>query len=149
MSSGKTNRTKGHNYERYLSKVFRDMGYPHCKTSRQASRLYDDCGIDLWGIPFAIQAKNGYINNRIKPDIEFRKITENIIKNFPKESNEFKFKKILFNKLDGYKNENHLVTMQFAEFIEMLAQIKFCAEILTDEQVKIVNNKIEDFLKKI
>ena len=46
-SVGKTNRRKGHNAERYYANFFKDLGYTFCKTARQASRLHDDCGIDL------------------------------------------------------------------------------------------------------
>lgn len=59
MSQGKTNKTKGSNGEREYAKLFRELGYPLCKTARQGSRLMDDAGIDLINIPFNVQIKVG------------------------------------------------------------------------------------------
>lgn len=56
--SGKTNRTKGHNFERKIAADLRGLGFERCLTSRQASRLYDDCKLDFFGLPFNLQAKN-------------------------------------------------------------------------------------------
>lgn len=57
--SGARNRRIGHDYERILCKEFREvLGFTKCKTSRQASRLLDDCKVDLYGIPFNVQAKS-------------------------------------------------------------------------------------------
>ena len=58
-SKGKTNRRKGHNAERHYASFFKELGYEFCKTSRQASRLHDDCGIDLMYLPFLVQIKAG------------------------------------------------------------------------------------------
>jgi len=55
---GSTNRRKGHNFEREIAKVLREMGYREALTSRQASRLYDDCKLDIWGVPLNVQIKN-------------------------------------------------------------------------------------------
>lgn len=54
-----TNRTKGHNYERALVKLFRELGWLDCKTSRYESKMWDDLKVDLTHTdPFHIQAKN-------------------------------------------------------------------------------------------
>ncbi len=57
-NKGKTNRAKGFQWERDLAQIFRDLGYPKCKTTRQTSRLLDSCKVDLDFIPYNIQAKN-------------------------------------------------------------------------------------------
>ena len=58
-NNGKTNRTKGHNYERQLAKEFREiLGDEDCRTSRQSSRLLDDCKVDLDCYFLNIHAKN-------------------------------------------------------------------------------------------
>lgn len=57
-NNGARNRRKGQNWERDLAQIFRDLGYPKCKTTRQTSRLLDSCKVDLDFIPFNIQAKN-------------------------------------------------------------------------------------------
>ncbi len=57
---GNTNKRKGSQAEREIVQFFKELGFYHCKTSRQASRLLDDAGVDLWGIPFNVQVKAGY-----------------------------------------------------------------------------------------
>lgn len=59
-NKGSRNRNAGHSWEREIAKNFRDIGYDKCKTSREASKLLDNCKVDHWGIPYNIQAKNGY-----------------------------------------------------------------------------------------
>jgi hypothetical protein len=56
---GKINtRAKGHTFERKLMKVFIDLGWTNCKTSRNESRARDDQKVDLCHTsPFNIQAK--------------------------------------------------------------------------------------------
>jgi hypothetical protein len=64
--SGKTNRTKGHNLEREIARMFRDeLGFKFAKTSRLASRMLDNCKVDIAGIPFLIQTKAGYAKSLI------------------------------------------------------------------------------------
>lgn len=56
--SGASVRQKGHNFERAIAQGFRGLGFPHAKTSRQVSRIADDCKIDIVGVyPFAPQCK--------------------------------------------------------------------------------------------
>lgn len=141
---GKTNRNKGNNYERELAKTFRNMGYSYCKTSRQASRLYDDSGFDLWGLPYLIQAKCGYEKSRIKPDVQFRKMNENLIKNFPPNSLEHGYIKAVFNKINGYKSENHLVTFEYKDIIKILAKIHEYENLLSAEELKKIEENINN-----
>lgn len=120
-SRRKNSRTKGHNYERWLAKFFREQfDFNFCKTSREASRILDDCGIDIANIPYNLQAKSGYKGHRPKPDIIFASMTEKLQKNFPKDDPIHNRIKLLFHKLDGHKPENHLVTLQFDDFIKIL-----------------------------
>jgi hypothetical protein len=55
--NGKRNRRVGHDFERKITQTLREMGYANALTSRQASRLYDDCKLDIWGVPFNVQTK--------------------------------------------------------------------------------------------
>lgn len=59
MSRGNTNRQKGHNAERYYAKIFKDLGFTFCVTSRYGSKLVDDAGIDLLNLPINVQIKAG------------------------------------------------------------------------------------------
>lgn len=40
-------RAKGHNLERRLAQIFRELGYTECLTSRLESKRQDDLGVDL------------------------------------------------------------------------------------------------------
>jgi len=55
--SSKRNRRAGHSYERDVVKRLREMGWD-VHTSRYASRLLDDSGVDIAGdFPYGIQCK--------------------------------------------------------------------------------------------
>lgn len=138
----KNNRRKGHKYERDLAILFRDLGFNHTKTSREASRLYDNAGYDLWGLPYRVQAKMGYKSNRIKPDVLFKKMNESLDE-FPKEERELLegYPPIVFNKLDGYKEEHHIVSLQFKDFVNLLIELNVYRGILTSEEAEKINGK--------
>lgn len=56
--SGKTSRTKGHNFERQVAKEMRGLGFNDCETSRYANRKLDDACVDLTETGcFSIQCK--------------------------------------------------------------------------------------------
>ncbi len=126
--SGKKNRTKGHGYEIKISNMLKDLGLVKTKTSRAASKLYDDCGIDHWGavLPtgdlILTQCKSGYKNSRPKADVEFKNQIEKMKTHFPKGSKELDTNnmQILFHKIDDYRPENHLVTMKYDDFVKLL-----------------------------
>ena len=84
-SYGKANRIMGHNAERYYAKEFRDLGYKHCITSRQGSRIHDDSGIDLIFIPFNVQIKAGK-QRGLNPVVELKNMEEKIKVHFPKDN---------------------------------------------------------------
>ncbi|MHA1197782.1 MAG: hypothetical protein ACTSQF_00295 [Candidatus Heimdallarchaeaceae archaeon] len=84
-SYGKTNRNLGHSTERYYASEFRDLGYSFCKTSRQASRLHDDAGIDLVFIPFNVQVKAGK-QRGLNPILVLKEMNNRIIELFPEEN---------------------------------------------------------------
>ncbi len=55
--SGKTNRTRGHSFERFCAASYREL-FPKCCTARYGSREADEHGIDLCHTePFAFQCK--------------------------------------------------------------------------------------------
>jgi hypothetical protein len=72
--NGKRNRTAGHNFEAWLAKVFRWIGFQHVITTRSGSRLRDSQKIDLMNsdeslcgrLPYNVQAKN--VIDRVKYD---------------------------------------------------------------------------------
>lgn len=50
---------KGSRAEQEIAKVFRDIGYSHCMTSRAGSKIHDDAGNDLIHVPYNVQIKAG------------------------------------------------------------------------------------------
>lgn len=81
--SGKTNKRKGSNAERYYSEIFRNLGFSFCKTARFASKLHDDSKVDLYGIPINIQIKAGQ-QLGLNPGKELLLMQKCIKDNFPK-----------------------------------------------------------------
>lgn len=127
MGVGKRSRAKGHNLERWLADWARNfLGYPHAKTTRQASKLLDDCGIDICfnpaitEFPFLIQAKAGYEKNRIKPDIEIKKVRNRIKEHFDEDHWIHKTPILVINKLNGKDSDNFIVSMNFLDFEKIL-----------------------------
>jgi len=56
--AGKASRVKGHTFERDMAKIFREMGWEKCVTSRAESKAKDDQKIDLcFTDPFNVQCK--------------------------------------------------------------------------------------------
>lgn len=122
---GLTSRTKGHNLEREIAKMFREeLGFKFAKTSRLASRLLDNSQVDISGVPFLIQTKAGYGKNRPKPEVIFKEM-ENLLKeNFPPEDKVHCHPKVLIHKIDGKHKYHNLVTMPYNDFKFLLQKIK-------------------------
>ena len=127
---GKRNKTLGSNAERLYAKLFREeLGFTFCKTSRQASRLHDDAGIDLFGVPgLNVQIKAGHqkgMNNSKVLSV----IKERIVELFsPDNSVHSNINILIHRKAVGTgKNRNEfddLVTMSFNDF-KKLKDIKW------------------------
>lgn len=115
--NGKANRRKGHEYERKWAKIFRDLGYNYCKTSRQASRLLDDSKVDLAFIPFNVQCKN--VQAGINYIEEIKLVKESLAKNFPPTDSQHQYPVIIAHK-KGCKPEDELVVMRADEFVSLL-----------------------------
>ena len=120
------NKRKGSSYELDIRAELIKLGFTKAKSSRHASRIYDDCAIDHWGVVLPngrlvfTQCKSGYKTTRPKADVEFRKQLERTQEHFEQGSKELDNPlQILFHKIDGYKPENHLVTLKFNDFIEI------------------------------
>lgn len=122
------NRTKGHNLER---QVTRDLSafFPFAKTARASSKLLDDCGIDINGLPFLIQCKVGYDRNRPRYEVEFQNIRDNTSKHYPKDHNIQTMPVILVHKLNcnvrgkSRPEEYHQVTLSYDFFLYLLNNV--------------------------
>ena len=121
------NRNKGKNYEIAITNMLKNTGLTKTKSSRAASKLYDDCGIDHWGASLPdgrlilTQCKSGYNKNRPKPDYEFKNQRDKIAEHFPKGSPELNPDniQILFHKINDYNPDNHYVTLKYKDFVEI------------------------------
>jgi hypothetical protein len=114
-SNGKRNRTAGHSYERTIAKEFREIGYAHCKTSREASKLLDNCKVDHWGIPYNIQAKNGYTKG-----LNYLEILDNIKELLAKEyPQRLEYPTIIFHK----RGVSQLAIMDKKEFYNLITKL--------------------------
>jgi hypothetical protein len=126
-SQGARNRQKGHDAERHYATVFRELKpiFEKCKTSRAASRLHDDSGIDLcFTDPFNIQVKAGKQRGLVVSK-ELAKIQEEMKKNFPPGYHTFDNMNIVIHRKEvgrGRKrNEfDEIVSMTLNDFIKLL-----------------------------
>jgi len=121
---GKTNRTKGQNFEREIALKLRRY-FKHVATTRSQSKLLDDCLIDICNCPFNIQAKNGYEKSRPKFEKLHSETIERLNKYIPEghmlesvRNNPF----LLFHKFGG-KREEQTVTMTIDTFFDLLENI--------------------------
>lgn len=123
-SYGKTNKRKGSNAEREYAKLFRDIGFEHCKTARFGSRLHDNAGIDLIGIPYNIQVKAGK-QASLKAHIELKYIFDQTKVLFPDYAIEQKLPKVLIHKREvgqGQKRDefSDIVSMTLKDFLTLI-----------------------------
>jgi hypothetical protein len=120
------NRRKGHNYERYLVNIWKALGFAYAKTTRLSSRLLDSCKVDLMGVPMIIQAKSGYKRKRPKYDVTYRRIKEELAKNYPPDHPIHTFPIVLAHKVGprgvGRKKfpENSFWTFAEEDIIQLL-----------------------------
>ena len=121
---GSTNKRKGSDAERYYASKFREQGFPYCRTSREASKLHDDCAVDLVFLPVLAQIKAGRQRN-MNPSKVLSDIEERILNNFPEQSPERNMPSIMIHYKEvgrGRKRTKYdeLVTMTFETFLIFL-----------------------------
>jgi hypothetical protein len=127
-SIGKTNKRKGSDAERYYAKIFKELGFTHCKTSRLGSKLHDDAGIDLIFLPFNVQVKAGK-QTGLNPAKELLYMQERMKELFPNTSLEHTYPKIVIHKKEvgqGKKRSHfdELVFMTFDDFVKLIQKIE-------------------------
>lgn len=53
-----SNRRRGHDFERKVIKDFKERtSFKNCTSTRYASKMLDDMGVDIYGLPFHVQIK--------------------------------------------------------------------------------------------
>ena len=140
-------RTKGHSFERWLADMYRKLGFEFCKTSRAESKTLDNCKVDLYGIPFNVQAKSGY--EKHMPN--YRKLREEskihllkkdaeqylfiVLKNYPKTSEIHSYPFVLIHKTSG---NDVTVTISLEHYLDLL-RTKFNPEAEIEPETEIEN----------
>lgn len=125
---GKTNKRKGSDAERHFAKIFRELGFTHCKTSRMGSKLHDDAGIDLIFVPLNVQIKVGK-QVGLNPSRELEYIQNRMIELFPSTSIEHNLPKILIHKKEVGQGKKRgefddIVSMSFKDFVLLIQKIE-------------------------
>ena len=127
-SYGKTNKRKGSDAERHYAKVFREIGFTHCKTSRLGSKLHDDAGIDLIFLPFNVQIKAGK-QAGLNASRELEYIQNRMSELFPSTSLEHTYPKVLIHKKEVGQGKKRgefddIVSMSFSDFIKLIQKVE-------------------------
>lgn len=128
-STGKTNKRKGSDAERFYAKIFREeLGFKHCKTSRLGSKLHDDAGIDLIFIPFNIQIKAGK-QHGLNVTKELMNMKHMMSEYFPESSVEHQLPKMVLHKKEvgaGKRRTefDEIVFMTFEDFVKIIKKIE-------------------------
>ncbi len=117
----KNSRNKGHRLERLIASVFRDrLGFKFAKTSRAASKLLDSCKIDLAFVPFNIQCKDGYDNNRPKYEKLYNESKRLLKENYPKDHPVHKLPYVLVHKINARVGGRFTWTFQHQDIVNIL-----------------------------
>jgi hypothetical protein len=117
------NKKRGSDAERLYAKIFRNLGFENCITSRYGSRYHDDLGIDLLNLPVNVQIKYGFQRGMI-PSKVLQDVDERIKKS--KLSKEEKIKPLILihSKQVGKGNKrtefDDLVILTFKDFKKLL-----------------------------
>lgn len=127
-SRGGTNKRKGSNAERYYAIAFRELGFDKCITSREGSKLLDDCAVDLMFLPILVQIKAGKQKGMNESKV-LKDIQDRIQERFPADAPEQFMPRIVvhYKEAQVIKGErrkrtefDELVTMTFETFTKFL-----------------------------
>lgn len=132
---GPKNKRKGSRVEREYANFFKefDESLKHCKTTRNTSKLLDNCKIDLNFLPILVQIKAGE-QKGLNPSLVLSQITDSLRINIPGGYPEHTMPKIVIHHKDVPKGRRNrvstdtIVTMTFDDFLTFfsafLKQIK-------------------------
>lgn len=117
-------RRKGHNFERMIAKYLKSHLGHDVRTTREASRTLDNCGIDLVNTDALIQCKAGYDTRRPKYEELHNYIKSNISNHFTPDHHIHKYPVYLIHNIDvgkGHKRgpEHTTVTMTLEDYINI------------------------------
>ena len=136
MGVGATNKRKGSNAERFYAKLFRELGFTFCETSRFVSKKHDNAKIDLMYVPFNIQIKAG-VQKNMNPGKELFMMATSIASMFPPEEDVHQKPCVLFHYKQGVPGVRRTPCME----IVYMSLLQF-------EQFKLKSKNLEfDYMK--
>ncbi len=119
------NKRKGSNAERHYCNVFKNLhtDFSKCRTSRQGSRLMDDCKVDLINIPLLLQIKAG-LQRGLNVSSVLQEMDEKLAENLPDDDKRLSLPKAVVHYKQvgrGKKRDKYseIVSMTFEDFIEI------------------------------
>lgn len=121
---GPANKRKGSRVEREYANFFKEFHelLKHCKTTRNTSKLLDNCKIDLNFLPILVQIKAGE-QKGLNPSIILKQMSEALRENIPQSYPEHKMPKIVIHHKDLPKGkrtrspEDTMVSMTFDDWL--------------------------------
>lgn len=119
------NKAKGNRLEQQVAKDLREK-YPFVKSAREASRLLDNCKVDLINLPFLVQCKSGYNARRPKFEELFLELKKLLKENVPPDDKVHHLPYVLINKLNrtvgGKRSQPEMtqVTISYDFFLELI-----------------------------
>ena len=128
-AKGSTVRRKGFNAEREYARLFRELGFPLCKTSRYGSKLHDDAGIDLINLPLNVQIKAGRQQGLHIPNL-IAELKLRIKSMFPRTALEQTNLMVIIHHRDGKRGipraeTDSIVSMTFTDFCKLIERVKW------------------------
>lgn len=124
---GATAKRKGSNAERKFVKRFKEAGWNKAQTARMASKLADDCKMDIVFIPVNVQVKAGYAKG-INTKTILREMKEYTKEAFPEHYPEHQNPNVIIHETDvgaGNKRTEYdtLVYMTFESFFDLICRL--------------------------
>jgi hypothetical protein len=113
-ASYKNRRIKGGNFEREIVNDLKELGYEKAATSRRMSRALDDAKVDIYGVPYNIQAK--FVEKPINYKDLLEEVNSEITKQMPER---LQYPTLIFHK----RNRTSLVIMSKADFYQIIKQL--------------------------
>lgn len=126
---GRINKRKGSDAEREYAKLFRELGFSFCQTSRYGSRIHDDAGIDLINLPINVQIKAGRQRGLNIPKL-LMELKNRIFNMFLPSAKEQDAPLIIIHHREGKQGVprtefDSIVSMTFEDFCKLIQQIEW------------------------
>lgn len=142
------NRSKGLRGERKYRLIFIDLGYTKCETSRNSSRLLDNCKVDLDFLPFNVQIKTGK-HTSMKPDVILTEM-KTLIESTYEDTDRINYPYFIIHELEGKKGKvrTHNETQVHIRYSDLQKIIKTLPNLEYDFILKMPFDNLKPYIKK-